>query len=272
MSSSDHQLRLIQGAQNIAEFLDLWLQGGVLSSADQAVLEQYYFSYKRHFGPYLRHHYARQTKELIDLISQLGQPEMLEVGCGCGTEALWAAMKGARVTGIDILSDLLEVAKARLRHLTAVNNRQLDCRFLKSNLLDLDGRERFDIIYLEQAFHHLEPRAKVIDKLAELVRPGGRIVFSETNGWNPLHQAKTIKQRGFKTIIEHEGHLWGHERITVPWALIREFRRRSLRVESLEYYRVLPNWRLSDWFLFPRLKLPGLFRPLFTHFNLVLQK
>ncbi len=272
MSASYRELHPLQGAENIAEFLDLWLRGDLLGSAEQAVLEGYYLSYKRHFAPYLRHHYTRQTKELIQLVSNLGQPEVLEVGCGCGTESLWAAMKGARVTGIDIQSDVLDVARARLRHLRALNTRLLDCEFIKSNLLDLDGRERFDIIYLEQAFHHLEPRAKVIDKLVELVRPGGWIVFSEANGWNPLHQAKVIKLRGFKTIIEYKGHLWGHERITVPWALIREFRRRSLRVESLEYYRLLPNWKISDWFLFPSLKLPRLFAPLFTHFNLVLQK
>lgn len=236
------------------------------------MLERYYISYKKHFGPYLRHHYARQTKELVELISKLGRPEVLEVGCGCGTESLWSAMKGARVTGIDILSDMLDVARARLRHLRTLNNQPLDCEFFNSNLLDLNGRDRFDIIFLENSFHHLEPRAKVIDKLVELVRPGGRIVFAEGNGWSPLLQAKMIKLRGFKTIIEHNGHIWGNERFTVPWALIREFRRRSCKVESLEYNRMLPNWVLSDWFLFPGLKLPRLFAPLFTHFYLVLQK
>src|SRR6266852_7248086 len=164
MSASYRELHPLQGAENIAEFLDLWLRGDLLTSAEQEVLGGYYTSYRKHFGPYLRHHYTRQTKELIQLVSNLGQPEVLEVGCGCGTESLWAAMKGARVTGIDIQSDVLDVARARLRHLRALNTRLLDCEFIKSNLLDLDGRERFDIIYLEQAFHHLEPRAKVIDK------------------------------------------------------------------------------------------------------------
>jgi 2-polyprenyl-3-methyl-5-hydroxy-6-metoxy-1,4-benzoquinol methylase len=264
--------RPVHTAPDIAEFLDRWLRGSVLASRDQAVLESYYASYKKHFGPYLRHHYARQTKELIELVGTLGRPRVLDVGCGCGTESLWAAMKGARVTGIDILPELLGVAQARLSHLRAVSDLNLDCEFVKASVLDLDGRERFDLIYLDQAFHHLEPRAATIDKLAELVRPGGWIVLSETNGWNPLHQLNVIRKRGFTTVIEHGGHAWGHERITVAWALVRGFRQRSLKTTSLEYYRVLPNWKLSDWFLFPGLTLPGFIRPLFTHFNLVLQK
>ncbi len=265
-------MRSLHTAPDIAEFLDLWLKGGGLSTAEQAVLDRYYASYKKHFGPYVRHHFVRQTKELMELIHTLGRPDVLDVGCGCGTESLWAAMHGARVTGLDTLPELLDVANARLRQLSASSDRALSCDFVQGNLLDFDSRERFDVIYLSQAFHHLEPRAKTVDKLAELLRPGGWIVLSETNGWNPLHQANVIRLRGFTTIIEHGGHMWGHERITVAWALVRAFRQRSLKTTSLHYYRVLPNWKLSDRLFFPGLQLPGFFRPLFTHFNLVLQK
>src|SRR5262245_58367519 len=99
----------LHDASNIAEFLDLWLRGRFLAPTEQATLERYYRSYHRHFGPYLRHHYARQTKELMDVVRKHGHPEVLEVGCGCGTESLWAAIKGARVTGIDIASEWLDV-------------------------------------------------------------------------------------------------------------------------------------------------------------------
>lgn len=259
-------------AANISEFLDLWLRGDFLAPREQAILDRYYASYKRHFGPYLRHHYARQTKELVGLIGEIGHPEVLEVGCGCGTESLWAAMKGARVTGMDILPDMLDVARARLAYLRKHHDEALTCEFINGNLLDLDGRERFDVIFLENSFHHLEPRLKVIDKLADLVRPGGRIVFAEGNGWSPLLQAKMIKLRGFKTIIEHQGHMWGNERVTVPWALVRQFGKRSFKMESLEYNRLLPNWKISDAFFFPDLKLPRWLAPLFTHYFLVLRK
>jgi hypothetical protein len=47
---------------------------------------------------------------------------------------------------------------------------------------------------------HLEPRADVVAKLARLVVPGGHVVFSEANGWNPLLQAFLFKLRGTKTM------------------------------------------------------------------------
>lgn len=259
-------------SSDIAGFLAFWLDNPVLPAEQQRTFDHYYRSYKRHFGPYLRHYYARQTAELVALIETSHNPRVLEVGCGCGTESLWAAMKGGDVTGIDIQSDLLGVAECRRRYLEEKTGKPLACAFRRQSLFDPDAKERFDIVFLEQTFHHLEPRDQVIEKLSQLVVPGGRLIISEINGWNPLIQAFFFKLRGTRTIIEVAGHPWGHERITVPLALIRAFGRRGLATEALTYYRVLPNLRLADRLFHPGLKLPGLFTPLFTHFNLVLRK
>jgi len=50
MSASYRELHPLQGAENIAEFLDLWLRGDLLTSAEQEVLEGYYTSYKNTLG------------------------------------------------------------------------------------------------------------------------------------------------------------------------------------------------------------------------------
>src|SRR5438067_2872613 len=41
--------------------------------------------------------------------------EMLDVACGSGQVALWAARDGVRVTGVDIAPNLIERAQARAR-------------------------------------------------------------------------------------------------------------------------------------------------------------
>lgn len=259
-------------AGSIAEFLAFWLASPVLGAEHQPVFDHYYRSYKRHFGPYLKHWYARQTAELTRLIQELGCPSVLEVGSGCGTEALWAALQGARVTAIDISRDLLAVAEARKAWIEDRTSAKLDCRFLYRSILETEDLEPYDIVYIEQAFHHLEPRAEVVRKMAQLVRPGGRLIISEANGWNPFIQLKMLRLRGTTTITMYDGHLWGHERITVPFALIRQFGAYGLTRESLDYYRVLPNTRAADRLLWLDRRLPSFLRPAFTHFNLVLRK
>ena len=256
----------------IDQFLAWWLANAVLPAAEQKTFDHYYRSYRRHFGPYVRGYYARQSRELVDLIRARRAPRVLEVGCGCGTESLWAAIQGGDVTGIDIDPELQAVAKARLALIEQETGEKLACAFRRIPVLDADETKPFDIIFLEQSFHHLEPRADVVAKLARLVTPGGHVVFSEANGWNPLLQAFLFKLRGTKTIIHHMGHTWGHERITVPSALVRNFAPHKLEPVSLEYFRVFPNTPAADRLGFIDRAMPTFVTPAFTHYNLVLQR
>jgi 2-polyprenyl-3-methyl-5-hydroxy-6-metoxy-1,4-benzoquinol methylase len=256
----------------IDDFLAYWLSNAVLPAAEQTTFDHYYRSYRKHFGPYVRRCYARQSRELVELIRARTAPRVLEVGCGCGTESLWASIQGGDVTGIDIDPDLQAVARARLALLERASGERLRCEFRRTSVLDTDEAKPFDIIFLEQSFHHLEPRADVVAKLARLVAPGGHVVFSEANGWNPLLQAFLFKLRGTRTIIHHMGHTWGHERITVPTALIRHFAPYKLAPVSLEYFRVFPNITAADRLGFVERAVPSFVKPAFTHYNLVLQR
>jgi 2-polyprenyl-3-methyl-5-hydroxy-6-metoxy-1,4-benzoquinol methylase len=258
--------------ETIDAFLACWLSTPLLPDQEQQTLENYYRSYKKHFGPYVRHWYARQTQEVMEFIRDLGAPRLLEAGCGCGTESLWAALQGADVTAIDISAELLAVARARLSVTERDAGRKLRCAFLQMSVNELDETEPFDLIFLEQAFHHLEPRADVIAKLSRLVVPGGYVILSEGNGWNPLLQAVLFKKRGTQTVVHYQGHVWGNERITVPMVLLRQFRPYGLRPVRLRYFRVLPNTPIADQLRFLDRGLPQFLRPLFTHYNLVLRR
>ncbi len=259
-------------ASNIAEFLDFWLNNPVLTPGSQAVLERYYASYKRNFGKYIRHWYARQTAELTGLIRSSGSPDVLEVGCGCGTESLWAALLGAQVVGIDIMDHLLAVANERKSWLEAESGRRLNCCFLKKSILSASDLGAFDIVYMEQSFHHLEPRSEVVPKVSELIRAGGWLVVSEANAWNPLLQLNLLRLRGTTTIATHEGHPWGHERVIVPAALVKTFRDHGLAKERLRYYRTLPNFKAGEAFIHIESCIPQWIRPVFTHYNIVFRK
>ena len=182
------------------------------------------------------------------------------------------SLHGANVTGIDIEDHLLAVAKARQKLLEDYIKKPLPCKFIKKSLLDVDSKEKFDIIWIEQAFHHLEPRKKMLDKISELVNKDGYIVISEANAWNPLNQLRVLKLRGFNTIIEHAGHTWGHERILPPITLKKELNKRGIKAVSVRYFRVLPNIDIANKIGFIDKMIPKCFFPLFTHYNYVGKK
>ena len=156
-------------AGTIDQFLAWWLANAVLPAAEQKTFDHYYRSYRRRFGPYVRRYYARQSRELVELIRARTAPRVLEVGCGCGTESLWASIQGGDVTGIDIDPDLQAVAKARRAFIEHETGETLASEFRRTSVLDADETKPFDIIFLEQSFHHLEPRADGVAKLARLV-------------------------------------------------------------------------------------------------------
>ena len=258
---------------SISDFLRLWLTGGYLDGAEQETFERYYASYIRHFGPYIQFHYGSQTRELLQTLAPCDKStKVLEIGCGCGTESLWLALQGYTVKGVDLLDDLLQVARKRKSLLTQLVDRELRCKFVHRSLLDLEN-EQHDVIWMEQAFHHLEPRSEVLTKISALLRPGGKLVISDTNGWNPAIQLKLFRGRGFKTVIDMHGAPWGNERILSANALSRLLSRHGIRRVKLRHFRFFPNKRWADWLI----SRAGAFddadhlmlRPLYTHYNYV---
>ena len=101
--------------KSIDAFLAWWFAHPVLSEPHASIFNGYYSGYRAQFGPYVRHHYSGQTNEICQLIADKGNPTLLEVGGGCGTEALWFALRGARVLAVDVNNERLAVARMRQR-------------------------------------------------------------------------------------------------------------------------------------------------------------
>ena len=151
--------------EDISDFLSVWLEYKLLESSHQEIFDEYYKSYRRFFGERMRAAYSEQIKEALEIVE--GQPgiRVLEVGFGLGTESLWLAMRGAKVVAIDISAHLIEAATRRKTILEQEIGSPLECEFRRVSVLDLEEEENFDLIWAEQAFHHLEPREAVVDKI-----------------------------------------------------------------------------------------------------------
>ncbi len=261
-------------AADIAAFLDIWLRERSLLQGEAAVtFDRYYQSFRRAFPERMRRFYRDQITEA----AALAQPgtRVLEVGCGLGTESLWLALKGAHVVAIDVREDRLAAAEERRVVLEQAIGRDLFCHFAARSVLELPEHATFDLIWMEQTFHHLEPRADVVRKVAALLAPGGHIVISEANAWNLALQLQLLLRRGMprvSTIRRSDGSSvpYGVERITTPGRLREAFARQGIECLSMRYFRMFPNHPLFD--VLGGLEAAPWLRnaaPLFTHYNFV---
>jgi ubiquinone/menaquinone biosynthesis C-methylase UbiE len=108
-------------------------------------------------------------------IPQPSTNDVLEIGCGTGT--FTAALEGRfrRLVAVDISVELLNVARERVPGATFAQMDAHDMSFRDSS---------FDSVVGVSILHHLD-WALTLRNLRRLLRPGGRILFSEPNLANP---------------------------------------------------------------------------------------
>ena len=152
--------------------------------------------------------------------------------------------------------------------------------------MSFDDNEKYDLVYLEETLHHMEPRLTVVKKIAELVKDTGFLIVSEVNAYNPLLQLYLFKKRGFRTIRRKTGKngktfLYGDERIMTAKRVSELFESNGLRVKSMRYFRMassklskLVNRHSYNIITLERLicEMP-IFKHIFSvHFNIVLMR
>ena len=102
----------------------------------------------------------------------------LELGCGTAVFLSRVARSGATVVGIDLTPELLAKARERVRDAGNV-------RLVRGNAEENpfpDGS--FDAVYGSSILHHLNLE-RALREAYRLLRPGGRLMFSEPNILNP---------------------------------------------------------------------------------------
>lgn len=102
---------------------------------------------------------------------------VLDIGCGGGLFAESLASAGATVTGIDMAEASLQVARLHLAE------SDLDVEYLLETAEQhaLARAGHYDIVTCLEMLEHVPAPDSVIDAAAQLVKPGGDVVFSTIN-------------------------------------------------------------------------------------------
>lgn len=161
--------------------------------------------------------------------------DVLDLGCGQGHFSRALARRGARVVGVDIAEQLLVYARAH------EEQAPLGVAYHLANAGEVVARwgpGRFDLVTAAMALHDMADVAAVLRSTFEVLRPGGRMVFSLPHPWT--------------------------DTATREWELDEERRRRALKVDHyfdsgpavrhwgmgrLRYAWDAPFWRytLQEW-------------------------
>ncbi len=114
---------------------------------------------------------GRPQQPFVDAAKQI-HGTVLDSGCGTGDTAIFYAEQGYTVTGIDYLAVPIERAKRKAA------DKNLKVRFEVRDALSLKSwGEKFDNIVDSGLFHTFtdEDRAKYVEGLASVLRPGGKL-------------------------------------------------------------------------------------------------
>jgi ubiquinone/menaquinone biosynthesis C-methylase UbiE len=97
---------------------------------------------------------------------------VLEIGCGCGSEAERFARGGARYTAVDLTNAAVSITRRRFQL------GGLEGRFIQGDAEDLpfaDGS--FDLVYSHGVLHHTPNTPRTIREVHRVLGPGGRAVI-----------------------------------------------------------------------------------------------
>lgn len=119
----------------------------------------------------------RRENFIIEIAGLEENQRVLELGCGTGFHTAEISKSKAKIIGVDISPDLINVARQRANF--------PNVKFIVADAHNLPFPNKFfDSIVGVSVLHHLE-MDKVFKEIRRLLKTKGKIVFSEPNMMNP---------------------------------------------------------------------------------------
>jgi SAM-dependent methyltransferase len=145
-------------------------------------LDQYHFEKLHHL------------LQLVDFEGYAGR-RVLEVGCGAGVDLARFARGGAAVTGVDIASSAIDLARANFEQqglrgeLQVANGEQLPFP---------DGS--FDLVYAHGVVQYTSDPKRLVEECRRVLAPGGEAIFQVYNRLSWLNALSKLMKVG----LEHD--------------------------------------------------------------------
>lgn len=177
----------------------------------------------------------------IDDHAKVSGKTVLDVGCGGGILSEAMAQAGAKVTGLDLGEEQLNVAKLHLLE----SGTEVDYVCKPVEQLATEQPAHYDAVTCLEMIEHVPDPSQVVKACADLVKPGGKVFFSTINR-NP--KAYAIAVLGAEYILK------------------------VLPQGTHDYQRFIKPSELNNWIEAAGMKLVSIsgihYNPLFKNFTL----
>jgi SAM-dependent methyltransferase len=148
------------------------------------------------FADLERYHFEKlhHLPRLVDFNGYRGK-RVLEVGCGAGTDLVRFARSGAAVTGVDLSSSAVALARQNFSQ-----------QGLPADLREADGEHlpfpdsTFDFVYAHGVVQYTADDRALVDECRRVLKPGGTVVFQVYNRVSWLNALSKV----MKVPLEHE--------------------------------------------------------------------
>jgi 2-polyprenyl-6-hydroxyphenyl methylase/3-demethylubiquinone-9 3-methyltransferase len=181
--------------------------------------------------------------DYVDRTAGLSGQDVLDVGCGGGILSESMALRGARVTGIDMGEMPLKVAELH----TLESGVEVEYRRVPVETLAAERPESFDIITCMEMLEHVPDPSSVVHACARLIKPGGHVFFSTINR-NPKSYLMAILGAEYLLNLLPKG-THDYARFIRPSELDRWVRGAGMRIAhmtGMAYNPLLGSYRLAE--------------------------
>lgn len=149
-----------------------------LDTAELAKFEAVAHQYWDPAGPLHTLHSLNPVRsEFVAARVRLGGARVADVGCGGGLLCESLALRGARVTGIDLSPAMISVAQLHAIEMKL----PIDYRKQSAAALAAEAPAAFDAVCCMELAEHVPDPAVLVAELARLLRPGGSLFISTIN-------------------------------------------------------------------------------------------
>lgn len=128
--------------------------------------------------------------------------DVLEVGCGLGTDAINFARRGARYTGVDLTEASIELVRRRFE----LEGLPAEIRVADAEALPF-ADDSFDLVYSHGVLHHTPDTERAINEVHRVLKPGGSamVMLYHKNSYNYWVNIMTLRRIGARML----GFDWG---------------------------------------------------------------
>lgn len=198
LSTSDN---LEKESQAFDERIEERTNAGFIPDVRRAVKCEYF--YKSFFrDPYLiKLFLQKEINYFLEMLKKHSHPgsRILDIGCGSGYISLELARSGYHVTGIDISSKVIDVAKKTLES-NPFKDGFGSLKYHISSFDEFDGK--FDVVLFRGVIHHIKNPEKVILRTLDLLNPAGLLMCIEPSHerWRKQDAAQVALVRSLLSI------------------------------------------------------------------------